>query len=119
MSRLSIEELQAALAHERYHVLSLDPLRSTLTQAAVAALFFLPAVRTLRRRYETERELTADRYAAALVGRRALASAMRKALDGAPGPWRCSPGFLSRSGAPPISPGSLNRRGSGKAWPSA
>jgi hypothetical protein len=85
VSRLSPEELRAALAHERYHVLSLDPLRSTLAQAAVAALFFLPALRTIHRRYEAERELAADRCAAASVGRRPLASAMLKALDGAPG----------------------------------
>jgi Zn-dependent protease with chaperone function len=82
LSRLSVEELRAALAHERYHVLSLDPLRSTFAQAAVAALFFLPAARIVHRRYEAARELAADQRAAALVGRRPLAAAMLKALDG-------------------------------------
>jgi Zn-dependent protease with chaperone function len=85
LSRLSADELQATLEHERYHVLSLDPLRSTFARAAVAALFFLPALRTINRRYEAGRELAADRRAAALVGRRPLAAALLKAMEGGAG----------------------------------
>jgi Zn-dependent protease with chaperone function len=82
LSRLSAEELQAALEHERYHVLSLDPLRSTVARVVVAALFFLPGVRTINRRYEAGRELAADRRAVAVVGRRPLAAALLKAMEG-------------------------------------
>lgn len=83
LSRLSAEELQAALEHEHYHVLSLDPLRSTVARVVVAALFFLPVLRTINRRYEAGRELAADRRAATLVGRRPLAGALLKAMEGA------------------------------------
>jgi Zn-dependent protease with chaperone function len=82
LSRLSTDELRAALAHERYHVQSLDPLRSVVTVAATDAAFFLPALRLLRRRYETGRELAADRRAVELVGARPLAGALLKAVEG-------------------------------------
>jgi Zn-dependent protease with chaperone function len=85
LSRLSAEELRAALEHERYHVLCLDPLRGTVARVVVEALFFLPALRTLNRRYETGRELAADRRAAATVGRRPLAGALLKAMEGVAG----------------------------------
>lgn len=83
LARLSAEELRAALEHERYHVQRLDPLRSTLASAAVEALFFLPALRILYKRYETARELAADRRAASVCGARPLAGALLKAIDGA------------------------------------
>jgi Zn-dependent protease with chaperone function len=84
LSRLSEAELRAALEHERYHVQSLDPLRSALTDAAVDAMFFLPALRTLGVRYEAARELAADRRAVGIVGPRPLAGALLKTMEGAP-----------------------------------
>jgi len=81
VSRLSPEELQAALAHERYHVVSLDPLRSAVGRVAVDALFFLPALRGIHRRYEAARELAADRRAVAVVGQQALVGALLKAME--------------------------------------
>jgi Zn-dependent protease with chaperone function len=82
-ARLSIDELRAALEHERYHVDSLDPLRSVVSRAAVDGLFFLPALRTLQGRYEVARELAADRRAVRLVGPRPLAGALLKAMEAA------------------------------------
>jgi Zn-dependent protease with chaperone function len=84
LSRLSTVELRAALEHERYHVQSLDPLRSALAGAAVDAMFFLPALRTLAARYEAARELAADRRAVGIVGPRPLAGALLKAMEGVP-----------------------------------
>jgi Zn-dependent protease with chaperone function len=84
LSRLSTVELRAALEHERYHVQSLDPLRDALADAAVDAMFFLPALRTLGARYEGARELAADRRAVGIVGPRPLAGALLKAMEGAP-----------------------------------
>jgi Zn-dependent protease with chaperone function len=83
LSRLSGVELRAALEHERYHVLSLDPLRDALARAAVEGLFFLPALKSIQRRYEAARELAADRRAVTLVGSRPLAAALLKAMEGA------------------------------------
>jgi Zn-dependent protease with chaperone function len=83
LSRLSRTELRAALEHERYHVLSLDPLRDAVGRAAVDGLFFLPALKSIHRRYEAARELAADRRAVAAVGSRPLAAALLKAMEGA------------------------------------
>lgn len=85
LSSLSADELRAALAHEHYHVQSLDPLRSALADAVADAVFFLPAVRILRKRYEAARELAADRRAVERVGSRPLAGALLKAMEGGAG----------------------------------
>lgn len=82
LARLSPDELRAALEHERYHVERLDPLRGALADAAVEAMFFLPALRTLRGHYEAARELAADRRAVEIAGARPLAGALLKAIEG-------------------------------------
>jgi Zn-dependent protease with chaperone function len=82
LARLSPDELRATLEHERYHVEGLDPLRSALADAAVDAMFFLPALGTLRARYEAARELAADRRAIDASGTRPLAGALLKAVEG-------------------------------------
>jgi Zn-dependent protease with chaperone function len=87
LARLSTDELRAALEHERYHVERLDPLRSAFADAAVDAMFFLPALQTLRGRYEAARELAADRRAMEIAGARPLAGALLKAIE-AGGPDR-------------------------------
>jgi Zn-dependent protease with chaperone function len=75
-------ELCAVLEHERYHVCNLDPLKVVLVQALSAALFFLPALDSLRARYAVARELAADRRAVAACGRRPLAGALFKVVRG-------------------------------------
>ncbi len=82
LSKLSADELRAALEHERYHVRNLDPLRDAIAAAAVDAMFFLPVLRSLRGRYMEARELTADRRAMVIVGPGPLAGALLKAAEG-------------------------------------
>jgi hypothetical protein len=57
------DELRAVLEHERYHVRNIDPLKAMIVSVLSAALFFLPALNSLRTRYVAGRELAADRRA--------------------------------------------------------
>jgi Zn-dependent protease with chaperone function len=79
---VSASELGAVLEHERYHVRNLDPLKVVLARVLPWALFYVPALRDLRRRYVTGRELAADRRASEIVGRTALAGALYKVVQG-------------------------------------
>jgi Zn-dependent protease with chaperone function len=76
------EELRAVLEHERYHVRNIDPLKAAIVRVLSEALFFLPALDSLRARYLAGRELAADRRALALYGRRSLAGALLKVMRG-------------------------------------
>jgi Zn-dependent protease with chaperone function len=71
-------ELRAVLEHERYHVCNLDPMKVLLVRTLSAAMFFLPALDSLRARYAAGRELAADRRAVAVCGRWPLAGALLK-----------------------------------------
>ncbi len=76
------DELRAVLEHERYHVRNIDPLKAAIVRVLSEALFFLPALDSLRARYVAGRELAADRRAVALCGRRPLAGALLKVVRG-------------------------------------
>lgn len=78
----SAEELNAVLAHERYHVRSWDPLKVVVARAAAAAFFYLPLFRELRSRYIAGRELAADRRAVRAYGERPLVGALYKVVRG-------------------------------------
>jgi hypothetical protein len=80
---LSEEELAAVLAHEHHHSRVRDPLRFACGRVVGQALFFVPALRALCRRYVDLAELNADGAAvrAGSGGRAALASALL-AFDG-------------------------------------
>jgi hypothetical protein len=65
---LSEAELAAVVAHEAYHARRRDPLRLLLLAILGDALFFMPALRALRRRYAALAELAADEAALAAVG---------------------------------------------------
>jgi Zn-dependent protease with chaperone function len=78
----SPRELDAVLEHERYHVRNLDPLKVLLARALPATFFYLPALRELRGRYITGRELAADRRAVESCGREPLAGALYKVVRG-------------------------------------
>jgi beta-lactamase regulating signal transducer with metallopeptidase domain len=82
LQHISDEELQAVLAHERYHVCNLDPLKVVLLRTLSAALFILPALDSLRSHHVAARELAADRRAVAACGRRPLAGALLKVVRG-------------------------------------
>jgi beta-lactamase regulating signal transducer with metallopeptidase domain len=79
---LSPTELEAVLAHERYHVRTRDPAKVVIARAFPRAAFYLPALRHLRRRYVAGRELAADRRAARACGEPALAGALYKVVRG-------------------------------------
>lgn len=78
---LSPGQLDAVLAHERYHVRNGDTLKMIVARAAPAAFFFLPALGHLRARYLAGRELAADRQATKATGARPLAGALYRVLD--------------------------------------
>lgn len=76
--RLSQGELRAVLAHEGHHVRRRDPLRLLAARTLADALFFLPTLRRLERRYAELAELAADEAAVRAGGSPALASALLK-----------------------------------------
>jgi Zn-dependent protease with chaperone function len=78
LAALSGPQLEAVLAHERHHRRRRDPLRIALGRVLSAALFFLPVVTQLHRRYRAMAELAADDTAIATApgGSQALASAL-------------------------------------------
>lgn len=74
---LSDEELAAVVAHEAHHQRRRDPLRLLVARVLTSALFFVPVLRQVGKRYEAIAELRADDAAAVEPeGRRALASAL-------------------------------------------
>ncbi len=95
LERTTGEELRAVLEHERYHVRNIDPLKAAIVRVLSEALFFLPALNSLRARYVAGRELAADRRAVALCGRRPLAGALLKVVRG--------PDWSEQAGAAAIS----------------
>ena len=79
VDELAPEELEALLLHEKYHLESRDPLKVLLGQSLVSALFFVPILRDLYRRYLTSKEIAADRKAIREQGNlRGLAGALAK-----------------------------------------
>ncbi|MDQ6807246.1 MAG: M48 family metalloprotease [Actinomycetota bacterium] len=66
--RLSEAEVTAVVAHETHHMRRRDPLRLLLLAVLEDALFFMPALRRLRRRYAALAELAADEAALVAVG---------------------------------------------------
>lgn len=82
VERLAPDELEAVLAHERYHLAARDPLKLLIARVAARTCFFLPAVGHLVARYVAGRELAADRRALCGSDRPALAGALFKVVAG-------------------------------------
>ena len=79
LSRLSLEELEAVVAHELAHVRRYDVLQTYLIAVIRAGLFFNPFVQGLGRHYAVECERACDDLAASWVAeRRNLATALLK-----------------------------------------
>ncbi len=82
VNSLTDRELEALLAHERYHLDNRDPLRIFLGRSLVTALFFAPVLKDLFRWYLIRKEIAADQAAIALQGQRAgIVGALRKLLE--------------------------------------
>jgi hypothetical protein len=81
VERTTPAELDAVLAHERYHVRNLDPLKVLLARALPATFFYLPVLGNLRARYVAGRELAADRRAVQACGHGPLAGALLKVVE--------------------------------------
>ena len=75
---LEPKELRAVLAHEREPLTTRDPLRILLGRAFARALFIVPSVNELYRRYVLRRELRADDECIASCDFEPLASALLK-----------------------------------------
>lgn len=82
LDQLTPAEVDAVVAHERYHQRNRDPLKLVVARVGSAACFFLPAVGHLRARYLARRELAADRAAVGRRGCAALAGALCKTVPG-------------------------------------
>lgn len=79
---LDDEELGAALAHEKYHLLNHDPLKILLARALQDSLFFLPILRDLVQNYFAAQEVAADEFVLEMKhARAALANALLKMMD--------------------------------------
>ena len=76
------DELCAVLAHESQHVRARDPAKMVVSRSLRAALFPLPIVGALQRRYLVGRELAADRLAVRETSTASLAGALAKSLAG-------------------------------------
>ena len=83
--KLTPEELEAVLLHERHHMENRDPLKILLGSIAVSALFFVPVLKDMFERYLMEKELAADQSAIRHQGhKRGIAGAMYKMLEQKP-----------------------------------
>lgn len=76
VERLPVAELAAVVAHERHHLERRDPLRIMAARVLRDALFFLPVLRRLERRYAALAEIAADEAAAQQRSPQTLASAL-------------------------------------------
>lgn len=65
---LDRDELEAVVAHEAHHADRRDPLRLMVVKVLGEALFFVPVLRHLRRRYAALAEIAADEAAVAASG---------------------------------------------------
>jgi len=82
---LSVDELNAVIAHEQHHVLSRDPLRLLVARAVADGLFFLPLLKRLTERYAALAELAADDAAVRRGGSSQPLAAALLAFEAQPG----------------------------------
>ncbi len=76
---LTPEELEALLLHEKYHIENHDPLKILLGGIITSALFFIPVLKAMFRRYLIEKEVAADQSAIKYQGHsRGIAGALYK-----------------------------------------
>jgi beta-lactamase regulating signal transducer with metallopeptidase domain len=79
---LKTDELEALLLHEKFHLQNCDPLRILLGRLTVSALFFVPVLKDLFKRYLIRKEIAADQFAIRFQGqRRGIIGALQKLLE--------------------------------------
>ncbi|MBD3328035.1 M48 family metalloprotease [Candidatus Peregrinibacteria bacterium] len=76
--RLSKQELEAVLEHEKYHQLNYHPLQFLNRQIIQRILFFIPGIKALNERQLLEAEINADNSSISQAGKKPLASALLK-----------------------------------------
>ncbi len=77
--RLTTEDLEVLLLHEKHHLENHDPLKILLVRLVASAFFFIPALKNMLQRYLIEKEIAADRSAVQYQWhRQALARVMEK-----------------------------------------
>lgn len=82
VEKLTPQELEAMLLHEKHHFRNYDPLRVLSARLLVAALFFIPVLKDMLKRYLLEKEVAADRSAIRYQGHsRGLAGALQKLIQ--------------------------------------
>jgi Zn-dependent protease with chaperone function len=68
LARLQPDELQAVLAHERWHVARRDPLRIVVARYFAAGLYVIPVIDDLVAHYDLVKEVAADDHAVRVLG---------------------------------------------------
>lgn len=82
--KLTSEELEALLLHEKHHLENDPPLKILLGRLVVSTLFFIPALKDIFKRYLIEKEIAADQGAIQYQGHcRGLAGVLNKLVQ-----WR-------------------------------
>ena len=81
IEKLTPEQLEALLLHEKHHLENYDPLKILLGRLVVSALFFIPILQDILKRYFIEKEIAADRSAIQYQGHyRGIAGTLEKLL---------------------------------------
>ncbi len=81
ISQISLKEVEVVLRHEQYHLERHDTATQVIASVAHSLFFFFPLVGDLVKRYQIEREIEADRFAASYAGtKNTLVSALKKLL---------------------------------------
>ena len=79
VAKLTPEELDALLLHEKHHMENHDPLKILLGKLVVSSFFFIPALRDVFKRYLIEKEIAADKSAIRYQGHSmGIAGALKK-----------------------------------------
>jgi beta-lactamase regulating signal transducer with metallopeptidase domain len=82
IAKLTPEELEALLLHEKHHLSNRVPLKILAGRCIASILFFIPLLQDLLQRYLIETEIAADRSAIWHQGhRRGIAGALEKLLQ--------------------------------------
>jgi beta-lactamase regulating signal transducer with metallopeptidase domain len=82
LAKLTAEELEALLAHEKHHLVNNVPLKILFGRCLTSALFFIPYLRDLLQKYLIEEEIAADETAIRQQGhQRGIINAIGKLLS--------------------------------------